>query len=429
MEETKEIIEIKGAWLQKLKEESWEAELLVSTVSIFGSFQLFGLIEWWTNKFIDLLPPSQYLIGYMIVFFGLLAISSLVSMFVIHFILRAYWVGLVGLNSVFPDYSIEDSAYSPIYTEKLTSFLPKLKDSIQKLDDLCSVIFSVAFTFLFMFMYSAITGSIYLLIYNKLFEFLPSWLLLMPGVLILVLSLVSSVFGLVGNRKKNRENVELQTWGFKLVKFSSIILYGPLYKTILQITMIFGSNFKKRKSFMYLIILFSFSGLLVGGYQLLKTNISYLIVSEGYFDETKLYPAYYEINNKQNNFLLAPEIESDIIKGDVIKVFIPIFTNEDAIKDSICGEPILDETLSRAEKKKARRALNLKCYSQYHNVYLDDQKIEVSYLKNEHQRTHQFGIVTFIPIDEIPVGNHKLTVKKEANGKVYKSFEIPFYRE
>lgn len=94
------------SWLQKLKEESWEAELLVSSVAIFGTFQLFDLINWVTNRFIDLLNPDQYFVGYFIVFFGLFAISILISMFVIHFALRAYWVGLVGLNSVFPDYSV-----------------------------------------------------------------------------------------------------------------------------------------------------------------------------------------------------------------------------------------------------------------------------------------------------------------------------------
>jgi hypothetical protein len=58
-------------WLQKLKDESWEAELLVSTISIFGAFQMFRLIDWSTNKFIDILNPNQYFIGYFIVFFGI----------------------------------------------------------------------------------------------------------------------------------------------------------------------------------------------------------------------------------------------------------------------------------------------------------------------------------------------------------------------
>ncbi|HOY13253.1 MAG TPA: hypothetical protein PLY70_08935 [Saprospiraceae bacterium] len=62
-------------WLQRLKEESWEAELLVSAIAIYGTFQLFKGINWATNVFIDRLPPSQYLVAYFIVFIGLLAIS------------------------------------------------------------------------------------------------------------------------------------------------------------------------------------------------------------------------------------------------------------------------------------------------------------------------------------------------------------------
>lgn len=98
-------------WIQKLKDESLEAELLVSTISILGAFQLYDSIKWLTYIFIDYLSPDQYLVAYYIVFFGLIALSILIAMFSIHFIFRAYWIGLVGLNSVFEDYSIENSAY------------------------------------------------------------------------------------------------------------------------------------------------------------------------------------------------------------------------------------------------------------------------------------------------------------------------------
>jgi hypothetical protein len=426
MEENKETT---SAWLQRLKEESWEAELLVSTISIFGSFQLLSLIDWWTNKFIDILPTSQYFIGYMIVFFGLIAVSTLISMFVIHFILRAYWVGLVGLNSVFPDYSIEDSAYSPIYTEKLVSKLPKLKDSIQKVDDLCSVIFSVAFTFLLMYLYIAVFNSLYLVLYNKLSDYVPQWVLILPIIGIFGLILISTGFSIVGNLKRNRENERIQNLSVKLFKSVSLISYGPLYKSVIQVIMIFGSNFKKRKSFVYLIILFIVCGLIFGVTQMMKTNIPYLIVQETYFDDTRLYPAFYEPNNKTNNFLLGPEISSDIASDDVLKVFIPIFSNEERIEKEVCGTPPSNENLSKVEKKKARRAFYLKCYSDYHSIYLDEKKLELSFIKYEHPRTKQFGLIAYVPIPALAVGNHSLTIQKEANGKMYQSFKVPFYRE
>jgi hypothetical protein len=65
------------------------------------------VVVWVINVLIDVIPSEQYLIGYMIVYIGLLAVSILIVIFIIHFILRAYWVGLVGLNSVFPDYSLK----------------------------------------------------------------------------------------------------------------------------------------------------------------------------------------------------------------------------------------------------------------------------------------------------------------------------------
>lgn len=40
-----------ASWLQRLKEESWEAELLVSAVAIFGSFQLFAAVDWTVFSF------------------------------------------------------------------------------------------------------------------------------------------------------------------------------------------------------------------------------------------------------------------------------------------------------------------------------------------------------------------------------------------
>ena len=257
-------------WLQRLKDESWEAELLVSTVSIFGTFQLFGLIDWWTNNLIDNLNPNQYYVGYFIVFFGLFAISILASMFIIHFFLRAYWVGLVGLNSVFPDYSIENSAYSRIYTEKILSILPKLKDSIRKVDDLCSVIFSVAFTLLLIYMYFALFNSLYLIAYNLLSDYVNKYILLAPLFIFFVLILVQAIVSIIANVKANKEKEKLQIVSFKLVKLVSMISYGPLYKSVMQVTMIFGSNYKKKKSMIYLLLLFVGSGIILAFNQINK---------------------------------------------------------------------------------------------------------------------------------------------------------------
>ena len=59
--------------------------MLVSAVAIFGAFQLFTIVEWMTNQFLDFLHPEQYQLGFYIGVSAMIAVSVLVCMFIIHF--------------------------------------------------------------------------------------------------------------------------------------------------------------------------------------------------------------------------------------------------------------------------------------------------------------------------------------------------------
>ncbi len=417
-----------SSWLQRLKEESWEAELLVSTVAIYGTFQLFGSIDWLTNLFIDWLHPNQYDVAYFIVCFGLIAISLLASMFVLHFVLRAYWVGLVGLNSVFPDYSLDDSAYSKIYTQKILAILPKLKDSIQKVDELCSVIFSVAFTFMFMYTYISFVATIFICLFNVLKDYVPIYILMLPLYALGVLAVLHTLITIIANIKKFKNNEKIQTWYFYFVKVGGIITCGPLNKSILQVFMIFGSNFKKKKSMVYLLVSFLFFGFIVSFSKFPTSNIPYLIHHQSYFDKTEVVATYYASENKQNNFLLSPEIESDIYKIDVLKIFIPIYRHEKAMRVATCGEYIKDEEKNRLEQRQDSRSHFLKCYNAYNFVYINGEKVVVDFLKYKHPRTKQFGILGYVSLTNPKKGMNTIEVKKvvdkEENNK---HWSIPFY--
>ncbi len=414
-------------WLQRLKDESWEAELLVSAIAIFGTSQLFKIIDWSTNMFIDILPPNQYLIAYYIMFFGLFAISVLVSMFVIHFILRAYWVGLVGLNSVFPDYSVENSVYSKIYTEKIISILPKLKDSIKKVDELCSVIFSVAFTLLFTYSYMALFSSLYLGLYNILSSFIPSYILLIPAVIILLTILLQMIFGIIANMKKYKENEKIQNWFFQMAKKSSVLTLGPLYKSIMQTMMIFGSNFKKKKAMIYLLITFIFSGIIVTSYKVANTNILYLIQKGKHisFDKTRIYPSYYQTENTA--YLLTPEIASDIIESNILKVFIPVFKHETKMSESVYDAYTKDVSKSKNEQRDERRLHNLNRYKKYNQVYLNDEKVVTDFIKYNHPKTKQFGILCYLKLTDALDSKNTITIKKVYGNDNDTEWTIPFH--
>ena len=413
------------SWIQKLKEESWNAELLVTTISIFGALQLFDLVAWLANFFINNLDASQYLVAYGIVFFSLLAVSIMISMFVIHFFLRAYWIGLLGLNSVFPDYSVENSAYSPLYTKKLLAILPKLKDSINKVDELCSVIFSVAFTLLLLYLYLGIFNSVYLLIFNMLIDYVPSYILLIPLYVLGFLMIAQTVLVIIGSKGKRREDDAYQTFSVKLVRFVSILIYGPLYKVITQVMMIFGSNYKKKKNLVYLIILFIVSGMFLSVFKMFDTNIPYLINQKTVFDVTKSRPAFYHSEQVELDLLLHPQIESDVVHSNVVRLFIPIYRHERKLSDAVCGEM----PSAGYENREQRVSALLNCYHQYHYVSINSGvPLELDYLGYYHPTTDQFGIVTYVPLDNLESGMQKLQVRKYyGDDKEAKEWTVPFY--
>lgn len=413
------------SWLQKLKNESWEAEILVSAVAIFAIFKSFAVFNWICDLFINKLNPSQYNIGYMITVLGFLAFGILGALFVIHFGLRAYWIGLVGLNSVFPDYSIEDTAYSKAFTEKMLKKLPRLQNSIKNLDEICSVIFSVAFTLLLIYCYLGIFGAVYLLLYNLLSDFIPSYILLAPLVFMAIVYSNQMIITVIANIKKFKENEKIQTWYYKSTIWGSAILYGPLYKNLLQVTMIFGSNFKKKKALVRTLIFMLVFGAALGLYKLTESNFTYLLGFYKNEDQTRIYNSYYSTNNLEKSLLLTPEIETELITSNTTKLFIPIFDFEISAYEKSCS---LDElpTTNEEEKSLSRQAY-LTCYLENHSLFIDDIVQDIKIFKTDHPITNQFGVQTFLNLSEFENGNHTLKIVKQKKTYDGKTWVIPFY--
>lgn len=127
------------AWLQNLQENSWELELLISGGAVFSLIQLPDYLWGWlsTIKIQTSLPGfAVFLIC------GILGIKILTNGFVLHLVLRAYWLAIVCLNFVFPA-GINSKAGLPRYPFRKSHTHGDLKDLIMRVDKICGlVIFS-----------------------------------------------------------------------------------------------------------------------------------------------------------------------------------------------------------------------------------------------------------------------------------------------
>jgi hypothetical protein len=134
-------------WLEKLQQESWQLELLISGFALFGIYSARILIvdfEFYiennlssdTFRLIAKMLHTIFEMGWFIFFFNLL----------IHVILRGLWIGAIGLRYVSQEIDYDQLNYSEIFTNYLRKKVGSYDDFIERLEKMCSVIF--AFTFL-----------------------------------------------------------------------------------------------------------------------------------------------------------------------------------------------------------------------------------------------------------------------------------------
>lgn len=133
-------------WLERLQQESWQLELIISGFALFGVYSSRGMISdlgiYMDNhsalRFVLILVS----VGWNIFFFNLL----------VHVILRSLWIGAIGLRYVSGEIEYDELGYSEIFTRYLERKVGDYDDYIERLEKYCSVLFSYTFLLFLLFM-------------------------------------------------------------------------------------------------------------------------------------------------------------------------------------------------------------------------------------------------------------------------------------
>jgi hypothetical protein len=138
-----------------LHSQTYEMELLASGLLVFALLQV---PDWLNGQFDRLMPTVAGDWRMFVVYAWLytqLAVTAMIVALLAHLSLRAYWIGLVGLESVYPEGTDWSKVKSgPNMLALMRSKVPPLATSIDRLDDLCSLVFSFAFLIVVSFAYS-----------------------------------------------------------------------------------------------------------------------------------------------------------------------------------------------------------------------------------------------------------------------------------
>jgi hypothetical protein len=309
--------------LDRLQEDSWQLELLVSGFTIFGLFYAFEPVQ---DAFMKALNEQDMLKDLYQTL--LLAIAILIFNLIIHVVLRSLWIGALGVRYISGEIDIEKLNYSERFTNYLNKKIGSFDSYIEKLEKICSIIFAISFLLIFyvagIFLIMHLISSFGSLLSDNASSLL--WVLVYAIQILLSVGAILTFFDYLtqGLLKKNKWVAKLYFpfyWVFSYLTLS--FLYRPLYYNIID------NKFGRKVSFM--LLPFYFSVLFISN--LNKEQSGFISIYSVSSNTIRANSSNYEdLIEKNDLFISDLTIQSKVISDSYVKVKIPLSNN---IEDNI----------------------------------------------------------------------------------------------
>ncbi|WP_340113578.1 hypothetical protein [Maribellus mangrovi] len=410
-------------WIEKLKRNSWEPEILISGIAIFALFRIPKLLDQFLAYFQANIYGRTLDMPNAVALFKV-AIYWVILILIIHLVVRSIWIGMIGLSYIFPkEINYDKLKLSGKFENELKN-IPDYKSIISKLENLCSALFSIAFLLLMVvvgaYVFFFVCMAPLFISSHFILENDPSQVSVIE-LIYLILIIVISIIAVI-------DFVSLGY--FRRFKFISKI-YFPIYKVVSILTLArfyrpiyysFVTNYKKWKIILYLI-------LFVYATNLQMIQLRDRVHPGDQFSRLSLYShngynAYYDDQNS-DRYSRRAHIQSEKIKDNSIRLFVVARVD---IENDIRNYANYDSLLI-ANPNKEKYLIERQCISEFYHIYVDDSLIHnLKWLHDYKAHTKQKGYFTHINISNLPQGNHVLYIKgPDSYNRTIAG--IPFYRE
>lgn len=433
-------------WLDKIQQESWQLELVVTGFSVFLMLGLLNALRDSQYKF-DLVVSGMGQEGnFVTVAWVVLAGASLFVLLnlIIHVILRGLWISAVGLRSVSGDIDFDHLKLAPRFDGFLRRKTGSFDAYIERLENLCSIVFS--FTFLVVFVIISVGIWVLLLgVVTKLgSKYLPGSIVepIIQGIdiLLFITGLIYMFdFITLGWLKRRRLFSKIY---YPVYRFYGIItlsaLYRPMYYNLID-------NKLGRKA-----------GLLLIPYILsVLWLVSLKIDSHVWFPEksgaTSLSTSYYDDLREERTLTGSASIPSKYVHNGFIELFIRYFPSyDDRVLDQKCPE------IKPAKKPGIRSGLvfsingihlnpaksfpqqSLECMASIYEVRINDSIFsQPAFRFFEHPNAGEKGLFAVLDVQYLPRGAHQIRIRKlgrnilePSDSLAFRDFvSFPFWKE
>lgn len=433
-----------------------EMEMVISGAIIVALLQVPGYFTSVYQEFLPHLSSEWFMVPYMLYYAGMLILYPVILIFLLHFALRGFWVGLLGLRAVFPhgirwDQLPNHPIERDFYQQRNTSLDPLLT----RVDQACSLLFSLMFASIFGLAtiyggFALLTAILIALMPTIGPDINPLWLMVAAFTFVQTL-LFGSRMGasLLAHRFKKdpdwpQNNPRAYALAIWLLKVSH---YGSLGFLSAPIVLTHASNFKRSQvtmtyiGLMYMGLLCAVGTIIFSsGLISLSSNIWFPVEAA----ESGAYAGHYASRKSTEPSLFRrPTIQSDIIKDNYLRLVIPfdLRRDNDRLREH-CPDltPLRKEGLQLGYLSNngdaEQRAATLDCVASIYTVTLDDQPIAAEFLFSRDAETDLPTLVTYLPCADLDEGRHLLTLHKKPTVEEQEeprdhrptTFYIPFWK-
>jgi hypothetical protein len=399
---------------------AWEQELIISGAVVFALVQLPSLVDAAFHRLDGRVSGAGWSMTMMGYEFAKLILYALISAFVVHLSSRAYWVGLMGLHSVFPNgVQWEKSRAGPIARETYRERFPTLPQSIAAADDFCSVIFSFAFMMVISFFAAVVWCAAALAIVWGISAgaFHGEW---QQGVFMAIFMTIAFTPAVLYTLDK-RFGERLDPAGLprRIIRAGIVFFfYASFLRLAGPISQVLFTNLPKRRAYgmmvaiiVALMTLFIVKDLIIGQGGGLGVMASTYLPAED--DPRAMNFEHYEDQRGESSRGVVPSIPSDVVGGPYVRLFIPYIMrrHETAVVDQCPGvKPAPEEGAPDGD---AAAGAVLACLSRIQRVWINGKPLTgVGFQFRTDPVTGVRGIVGYIPTAGLPRGENVLTVER-----------------
>lgn len=436
-----------------LHRRTYELELLISGAIVFALLQLPSrLAAAFEDTSFHLTGDLEQLVTYAFLIAESI-LYVLTAAFLCHLAVRAYWIGLIGLRSVYPRGIVWERLpmVGPLQRRFYQQTVPSLDHLIDRTDRVASLIFAVsAMLVLLMVWTGAMMGLVTMLATVAEMLFGGSarrWALIASGLVVAVPSLVVSVLDnwVARRRPEWLERPRVARLGDLAMRLLALLVPMRIL-TPVQATL---QSHLDQKVFLPVFLVVCLLLPAVGGAQLVLGRQEVLLNSYEYIDPRApmggVDARFYDSLRDETTRRSLPSISSDVVSTPYLQVFlphVPDYDNQDLA--AVCPQLVprppgsIGGLFGGDRTAPAWRAEGASCLAQLWEVSLDGEVVATSELVPMRRSGPVFGLAAYLPLGERAPGRHLVTVRRHdprgtaATGRRPHSvrgrtFEIPFW--